>query len=158
MAVYAAVPTVVGVVAILVVVLILVARRRSKRSLGEPDFQSLAFGADGTADLVVLVGGSVDAGENSNKEKLAQLEELLLANDKLISAVCNTTQSTEMDKVAKALTYVFYQKGKLVNWLDDWLGVIVFCILYLISSSCIELLFIYLFRSINESPQNSYHL
>ena len=45
---------------------------------------------------------------------------MLLDNDHvLLTAVCEVTQSTEIDKVAKSLVYIFYHHNKALDMLRD---------------------------------------
>jgi len=107
-AVYAVVPTVIGLLAIGAVVVFILLRKYRKRSLYEPDYSGLAFGVDGTAAADPIPSDHV-------KHGMAELEALLISNNTLVMAVCNTTQSTEMDRISKALTYIFYEKGHLLE-------------------------------------------
>lgn len=110
---------VVGVVAvaaiIAVVVLVVVRKRRANGKqtapfipLSKKDFTPLIFGEQ----------DSTSAEERKNAGNIAKLEELLLQEDLLLAhVICEVTQITEADKIAKALVIVFEAHNKTMQLL-----------------------------------------
>jgi hypothetical protein len=85
-------------------------RRNKYKKLVKPDFAVIAFD-DKT------FGANPEDISSKRREVLESLEKLLTEEDGywLALTLCNLTAVTELDKLTKALTFVFYHHNKAVD-------------------------------------------
>eukprot|EP01089_Gocevia_fonbrunei_P001501 TRINITY_DN1138_c0_g1_i1.p1 TRINITY_DN1138_c0_g1~~TRINITY_DN1138_c0_g1_i1.p1 ORF type:complete len:1456 (+),score=163.65 TRINITY_DN1138_c0_g1_i1:50-4417(+) len=112
---------VVGGVCLLIIIAIIVAtiivmKLRSnsgapKMKLEEPDYEDIAYGSDTNQTYSV---------DKSGANKLTALEELLLDME-YVFPVCEITQATEADVVAKSFVYLYADNGRAVELINNFI-------------------------------------
>ena len=88
----------------------MIKRRNKYKKLIKPDFAAIAFD-DKT------FGASSEDISSKKREVLDSLEKLLTGDEQywLALTLCNLTAVTELDKLTKALTFIFYNHNKAVD-------------------------------------------
>lgn len=105
------------IIIVLVIVVIIVARRRPKRYTGE-----LWVPLEKKEFDKIIYGDQLSENAPKGSGDLKTLEQMLVEQDlKLVSTICELTQITEADKVAKALVIIFQSHTKVLSLLEKFI-------------------------------------